>query len=111
MRGNKPRFPLSQLKSIKHTTVQCDHLNTLYQACCSGCRSNPAKYHAAESAKRVLNLALDVLGGGGTFKGGEFERLYRDVAMGGVHPANSPLTHEIVGKTHLGVLGQQPRWG
>lgn len=70
-----------------------------------------AKYHAVESAKRVLNLALDVLGGGGTLRGSEFERLYRDVAMGGVHPANSPLTHEIVGKTHLGVLGEQPRWG
>lgn len=70
-----------------------------------------AKYHAVESAKRVLNLALDVMGGGGTFKGSEFERLYRDVAMGGIHPANSLLTHEIVGKTHLGVLGQQPRWG
>lgn len=70
-----------------------------------------AKYHAVESAKRVLNLALDVLGGGGTLRGGEFERLYRDVAMGGVHPANSLLTHEIVGKTHLGVLGEQPRWG
>lgn len=70
-----------------------------------------AKYHAVESAKRILNLALDIMGGGGTFKGSEFERLYRDVAMGGIHPANSLLTHEIVGKTHLGVFGQQPRWG
>jgi alkylation response protein AidB-like acyl-CoA dehydrogenase len=70
-----------------------------------------AKYHAVESAKRVLNLALDVIGGGGAFKGSEFERLYRDVMMGGIHPANSLLTHEIVGKTHLGVLGMQPRWG
>jgi alkylation response protein AidB-like acyl-CoA dehydrogenase len=70
-----------------------------------------AKYHAVESAKRVLNLALDVIGGGGAFKGSEFERLYRDVMMGGIHPANNPLTHEIVGKTHLGVLGMQPRWG
>lgn len=70
-----------------------------------------AKYHAVESAKRVLNLALDVMGGGGAFKGSEFERLYRDVMMGGLHPANSLLTHEIVGKTYLGILGQQPRWG
>jgi len=70
-----------------------------------------AKYHAVESAKRVLNLAFDIMGGGGAFRGSEFERLYRDVAMGGIHPANSLLTHEIVGKTHLGVFGQQPRWG
>jgi alkylation response protein AidB-like acyl-CoA dehydrogenase len=70
-----------------------------------------AKYHAVESAKRVLNLALDIMGGGGAFKGAEFERLYRDVAMGGIHPANSLVTHEVVGKTHLGIFGQQPRWG
>ena len=69
------------------------------------------KYHAVESAKKVLNLALDVIGGAGSARGGEFERLYRDVAMGGIHPANSLLTHEIVGKTHLGVFGQMPRWG
>jgi alkylation response protein AidB-like acyl-CoA dehydrogenase len=70
-----------------------------------------AKYHAVESAKYVLNSALDVIGGSGAFKGSEFERLYRDVAMGGIHPANSLLTHEIMGKTHLGILGMQPRWG
>jgi alkylation response protein AidB-like acyl-CoA dehydrogenase len=70
-----------------------------------------AKYSAVEGAKRVLNLALDVMGGGGVFKNSEFERLYRDVAMGGIHPANNPLTHEILGKTHLGLLGATPRWG
>jgi alkylation response protein AidB-like acyl-CoA dehydrogenase len=70
-----------------------------------------AKYHAVEGAKRVLNLALDVMGGSGVFKNSEFERLYRDVAMGGIHPANNPLTHEILGKTHLGLLGASPRWG
>lgn len=70
-----------------------------------------AKYSAVEGAKRVLNLGLDVIGGGGVFKSGEFERLYRDVAMGGIHPANNPLTHEVVGKTHLGLLGAAPRWG
>lgn len=70
-----------------------------------------AKYNAVEGAKRVLNLAFDVIGGGGAFKGREFERLYRDVAMGGIHPANNSLTHEILGKTHLGLLGASPRWG
>lgn len=70
-----------------------------------------AKYQAVESAKRVLNLGLDVVGGSGAFRGSEFERLYRDVAMGGLHPANNPLTHEILGKTHLGLLGATPRWG
>ena len=70
-----------------------------------------AKYQAVEGAKRVLNLGLDVMGGSGVFKDTEFERLYRDVAMGGIHPANNALTHEILGKTHLRLLGATPRWG
>ena len=65
-----------------------------------------------ESAKRVVDLAMDISGGAGMFKGNELERLYRDVRAGGFHPANSALVHEIVGKTTLGIdLGEQPRWG
>ena len=46
------------------------------------------------------------------FKSSELERLYRDVRSGGFHPANTMLTHEIVGKTTLGIgLDEQPRWG
>ncbi|THF86606.1 acyl-CoA dehydrogenase [Deinococcus sp. KSM4-11] len=70
-----------------------------------------AKYRAVQGARHILGLALDVMGGSGVFRGTEFERLYRDVSMGGVHPANNPLAHEIVGKTHLGLLGASPRWG
>jgi alkylation response protein AidB-like acyl-CoA dehydrogenase len=71
-----------------------------------------AKYHAVESAKRVVDIALDMSGGAGMFKVNELERLYRDVRAGGFHPANSALVHEIVGKTALGVgLDEQPRWG
>jgi len=70
------------------------------------------KYHAVESAKRVVDLAMDMSGGAGMFKANELERLYRDVRAGGFHPANSALVHEIVGKTTLGIdLGEQPRWG
>ncbi len=68
------------------------------------------KYHAVEGAKRVVDLAMDVSGGSGMFKGQELERLYRDVRCGGFHPANGALVHEIVGKTVLGVLGESPRW-
>jgi alkylation response protein AidB-like acyl-CoA dehydrogenase len=71
-----------------------------------------SKYHAVESAKRVVDLALDMSGGAGMFKVNELERLYRDVRCGGFHPANSALVHEIVGKTTLGIgLDEQPRWG
>lgn len=71
-----------------------------------------AKYHAVESAKRVVDLAMEISGGAGMFKANELERLYRDVRCGGFHPANAALVHEIVGKTTLGIeLGEQPRWG
>jgi alkylation response protein AidB-like acyl-CoA dehydrogenase len=70
-----------------------------------------AKYHCVEGAKRVVDLAMDVSGGSGMFKTNELERLYRDVRCGGFHPANAALVHEIVGKTTLGVLGEDPRWG
>lgn len=70
-----------------------------------------AKYHAVEGARRVVKMALDVTGGGSIFKGNEMERLLRDTLLGPVHPANSNLVHEIVGKTALGLLGQPPRWG
>ena len=71
----------------------------------------PAKYKAVEGAKRIVDLALDISGGGGMFKRSELERMYRDVRAGGFHPANAPLVHELVGKSYLGVLGEEPRWG
>jgi alkylation response protein AidB-like acyl-CoA dehydrogenase len=71
-----------------------------------------AKYHCVEAAKKVVDLAMTASGGAGMFKANELERLYRDVRCGGFHPANYTLTHEIVGKTTLGIgLDEQPRWG
>jgi alkylation response protein AidB-like acyl-CoA dehydrogenase len=68
------------------------------------------KWRAVEAAKRVVDGALDVAGGGGMMAGNELERLYRDVRCGGFHPGNDALTHELVGKAVLGVLAEQPRW-
>jgi alkylation response protein AidB-like acyl-CoA dehydrogenase len=68
------------------------------------------KWRAVEAAKRVVDIALDVSGGAGMFKGNELERLYRDVRCGGFHPGNDALTHEVVGKSVLGILNEQPRW-
>lgn len=71
-----------------------------------------AKHVAVEAAKEIVDRAMAISGGSGMFKGGELERLYRDVRCGGFHPANSVLAPEIVGKTTLGVgLDEQPRWG
>ena len=68
------------------------------------------KWRAVEAAKRVVDGALDVVGGGAMFRGNELERLYRDVRCGGFHPGNDALTHELVGQAVLGVLAEQPRW-
>jgi alkylation response protein AidB-like acyl-CoA dehydrogenase len=69
-----------------------------------------AKYKAVEGAKRIVDQAMDVSGGTGMFKSSELERLYRDVRCGGFHPANGTLVHELVGKSALGILGEEPRW-
>jgi alkylation response protein AidB-like acyl-CoA dehydrogenase len=69
-----------------------------------------AKWLAVESAKRIVDIALDVVGGAGMFKGSELERLYRDVRAGGFHPGSDALTHGLVGKIALGIVAEQPRW-
>ena len=68
------------------------------------------KWRAVEASKRVVDIALDVAGGAGMFTGNELERLYRDVRCGGFHPGNDAITHEMVGKSVLGIIGEQPRW-
>ena len=71
-----------------------------------------AKYHAVEGAWRVVDLGLDITGGAGIFRSAGYERLLRDARLGRIHPANAFLTHEVVGKTALGIrLDEQPRWG
>ncbi len=71
-----------------------------------------AKYHAVEACWRIVDRAMEVSGGAGLFRANELERLFRDARCGRFHPANTFLTHEIVGKTTLGIdLGEQPRWG
>lgn len=71
-----------------------------------------AKYHAVETAWTIVDWAMDVSGGTGMFRGNELERLFRDARCGRFHPTNTFLTHEIVGKTALGIdMGEQPRWG
>jgi alkylation response protein AidB-like acyl-CoA dehydrogenase len=71
-----------------------------------------AKYRAVEGSWRVIDMALDLAGGFGIFKAAPFERLFRDARLGRIHPANSLLTHELIGKLTLGINpDEQPRWG
>jgi alkylation response protein AidB-like acyl-CoA dehydrogenase len=69
-----------------------------------------AKWRAAEGAKRVVDIAVDVAGGQAMFRASELERLYRDVRAGGFHPGTHAFTHEMVGKIALGVAADRPRW-
>jgi alkylation response protein AidB-like acyl-CoA dehydrogenase len=71
-----------------------------------------AKYTAVETAWKIADRALEVSGGFGMFKKSEMERLFRDARAGRFHPANSSLTHELLGKLALGVNPDDPqRWG
>ena len=71
-----------------------------------------AKYHAVEGTWWVVDKALDVSGGFGIFKVSGLERLFRDARLGKIHPTNSAMSHELVGKLTLGISpDEQPRWG
>ena len=71
-----------------------------------------AKYRAVEGAWRIVDRAMDVSGGFGMFKKSELERLFRDARAGRFHPANSALSHEVIGKLALGINPDEtPRWG
>jgi alkylation response protein AidB-like acyl-CoA dehydrogenase len=71
-----------------------------------------AKYRAVTGAWKIVDLAMDLSGGFGMFRKHELERLFRDCRAGRFHPANSALSHELVGKMTLGINpDEQPRWG
>lgn len=60
----------------------------------------------------IIDRALDLSGGAGTFKRNRLEQLFRDARMGRFHPGNSLLAHELIGKLCLGVNPDEPpRWG
>ena len=70
------------------------------------------KYDVVNRAWSVVDTALDLSGGAGIFKRSRFEQLFRDARLGRIHPGNSMLTHELVGKLSLGINpDEQPRWG
>ncbi|MEE1621223.1 acyl-CoA dehydrogenase family protein [Zafaria sp. Z1313] len=58
--------------------------------------------HATETARRTVDLALRVAGGRGYFRGGELERLYRDVLAGLYHPSDAGSAHRTVAAWLLG---------
>jgi len=70
------------------------------------------KYDVVNRAWAVVDTAFDLTGGAGIFKRSRFEQLFRDARLGRIHPGNTLLTHELVGKLSLGINpDEQPRWG
>lgn len=71
-----------------------------------------AKMLTTDNAFKVLDMAVEVFGGFGVSRQSEIERLFRDARMGKIHPANSFLAREMIGKMLLGIdMDAQPRWG
>ena len=70
------------------------------------------KYDVVTRAWDVVDRAFDLTGGAGIFRRNRFEQVFRDARLGRIHPGNTLLTHELVGKLSLGVNpDEQPRWG
>jgi alkylation response protein AidB-like acyl-CoA dehydrogenase len=69
-----------------------------------------AKWRAATAAMTVVDTACDVAGGSSFRRGGELERLSRDVRAARFHPGTDAFTHETIGKALLEVDSHGPRW-
>lgn len=69
-----------------------------------------AKCHAVEGSWRLVDKAMDIMGGYGLLRHSGFERLFRDARLGRIHPSNSYITREVLAKGMLGLdLAYQPR--
>src|SRR5215510_2276252 len=65
-----------------------------------------------DRAFAIVDTALDVSGGAGSFRRNRLEQIFRDVRMGRFHPGNTMLAHELIGKLCLGIDPDDPqRWG
>jgi alkylation response protein AidB-like acyl-CoA dehydrogenase len=103
------RLTLDPARALLDRLVD-DWVNQVDHGAMWGVHILSAKWNAVEAAKRVVDIALDVAGGGAMMRGTELERLYRDVRAGGFHPGNDALTHEMVAKALLAIDPAGPRW-
>lgn len=60
--------------------------------------------HAGDTARRTVQLALQVSGGGQYFRGSELERLYRDALASLYHPSDAESAHSTIASWLLGPL-------
>lgn len=63
-----------------------------------------AKVTTTETALRVCDGALRLIGGGAFRRGSIFERLYRDSRAGPFHPLTTDQAYDLLGRAELGLL-------
>ncbi len=64
------------------------------------------KVECTRTARSVVDMAQQVCGGRGYFRGQEIERLYRDVVAGGFHPSSEDSALATIANAWLGPLPQ-----
>ena len=66
-------------------------------------RTMLTKYVPCNNAIRIVDLALEVVGGAGFFRRSPLERMYRDVRAGVIMPYNNPEARALFGRNALGI--------
>jgi alkylation response protein AidB-like acyl-CoA dehydrogenase len=66
-------------------------------------RTMLTKYVPCNNAIRIVDLALEVVGGAGYFRRSPLERMYRDVRAGVIMPYNNPEARSLFGRNALGI--------
>ncbi|MGW9403900.1 acyl-CoA dehydrogenase family protein [Arthrobacter sp. NPDC055585] len=70
-------------------------------------RLSGLKLRTTDTARGIVETAMQVAGGSGYFRGQELERLYRDALAGMFHPSSEDSAHDSMAKAVLGpVTGQ-----
>jgi alkylation response protein AidB-like acyl-CoA dehydrogenase len=66
-------------------------------------RTMLSKHVPCNNAIRIVDLALEVVGGAGFFRRSPLERMYRDVRAGVIMPYNNPEARSLFGRNALGI--------
>lgn len=69
-------------------------------------RLSGLKLRTTDTARGIVETAMQVTGGAGYFRGNEIERLYRDVLAGMFHPSSEDSAHDSMAKAVLGPVGE-----
>jgi alkylation response protein AidB-like acyl-CoA dehydrogenase len=103
---------LAAARALLYETVRAWDADPTWTGQQAVARICAAKHLATANAVRIVDRALDAVGGAGYFKRLPLERMYRDVRAGPIHTFNPDDAFEILGKTALGIpLDADPRWG